>query len=127
MDRKDAEGKYGFEIYQGHGVPAQKIRMVIIEDKNGKFIDAEACGGLHVSGMEQAIGMVKIIDTERISDGVDRIEFVAGNAALDYFRKIDKTVSEVALKLNTDRFKVGREDKLDRRGKQEDEEAAPGL
>ncbi|MDE1851065.1 MAG: alanine--tRNA ligase [Candidatus Micrarchaeota archaeon] len=99
MDRKEAEGKYGFEIYQGHGVPAQKIRMVIIEDKDGNFIDAEACGGLHVTGMEQAIGMIKIIKTERISDGIDRIEFVAGNAALDQWRSIQQR-TEAQLKEN---------------------------
>ncbi len=106
MERKDAESRYGFAIYQGHGVPAQTIRMVIIEDRNGKFVDAEACGGLHVTGMEQAIGLVKIIGTERISDGVDRIELVAGNAALDYFRKLDSTVSQAAVKLNSDPFKL---------------------
>jgi alanyl-tRNA synthetase len=80
--------------------------MVIIEDKNGKFVDAEACGGLHVTGMEQAIGLVKIIGTERISDGVDRIELVAGNAALDYFRKVNGSLSQAALKLNSDPFKL---------------------
>lgn len=107
MGRKEAESRYGFEIYQGHGVPAATIRMVIIEDRDGKFIDAEACGGLHVAGMEQAIGMIKIINTERISDGIDRIELVAGDAALDYFRKLDSAVSEAAIKLNSDPFKLG--------------------
>ncbi|MDE1824214.1 MAG: alanine--tRNA ligase [Candidatus Micrarchaeota archaeon] len=99
MDRKEAEKAYGFEIYQGHGVPAQRIRMVIIEDRDGNFIDAEACGGLHVSGTEQAIGMIKIIKTERISDGIDRIEFVAGNAALDHWRSIQEK-TEAQLKEN---------------------------
>ncbi len=106
MDRKDAEGKYGFEIYQGHGVPTQTMRMVIIEDKDGKFIDAEACGGLHVSGMEQAIGTVKIIGTERISDGIDRIEFVAGYAALDYFRKLNNEATSTATEANTTIFGI---------------------
>ncbi|MHB1830659.1 MAG: alanine--tRNA ligase [Candidatus Micrarchaeaceae archaeon] len=106
LSRKEAEEKYGFSIYQGHGVPAHTIRMVIIEDKNGNLIDAEACGGLHVAGMEQAIGMVKVINTERISDGIDRIELVAGNAALDYFRRIEKELSESSRKLNSDQFAV---------------------
>ncbi len=106
MDRKDAEGKYGFEIYQGHGVPAKSIRIVLIEGKDGKFIDAEACGGLHVAGMEQAIGMVKIIDTERISDGIDRIVLVAGNAALDYITKANNTLTAAAVELNSDKFKI---------------------
>jgi len=106
MDRKEAEGKFGFSIYQGHGVPAQTIRMVVIDSKDGRLVDAEACGGLHVTGMEQAIGIVKIINTERISDGIDRIELVAGNAALDYFRKLDRALSSVALKLNSDPFSL---------------------
>ena len=82
------------------------MRIVLIEGRSGKFIDAEACGGLHVEGMEQAIGTIKIIDTERISDGVDRIEFVAGEAALDYFRKLNEEISDSALKLNSDPFKI---------------------
>ncbi len=102
MDRKQAESEYGFEIYQGHGVPSKSIRMVIIESKDGRLIDAEACGGLHVAGMEQAIGTVKIRGTERISDGVDRIELVAGSAALDYFRSTLGTLSEAASRLNCD-------------------------
>ncbi len=106
LSRKEAEERYGFAIYQGHGVPAHMIRMVVIEDKNGNLIDAEACGGLHVAGMEQAIGIVKIINTERISDGVDRIELVAGNAAVDYFRRMENELSESSLKLNSDRFSV---------------------
>jgi len=100
MDRKDAEGKYGFEIYQGHGVPTQKMRMVLIDTKDGKFIDAEACGGLHVAGMEQAIGTVKIINTERISDGIDRIELAAGNAELDYAQAQQRILHQIAGKLN---------------------------
>ncbi len=106
MDRKDAEGKYGFEIYQGHGVPAQSIRMVLIDSKDGKFIDAEACGGLHVAGMEQAIGTVKIIGTERISDGVDRIVLVAGNAAVDYFNRTLHKLATAAHRLNSDMFSL---------------------
>ncbi|MCL4365558.1 alanine--tRNA ligase-related protein, partial [Candidatus Marsarchaeota archaeon] len=130
MDRKDAEGKYGFEIYQGHGVPSHTMRMVIIEGMDGGFIDAEACGGLHVAGMEQAIGMIKIIDTERISDGVDRIVFVAGDAALDYFRNVSNVLSDAALKLNTEQSRVverieliGEENRKARKQMQEYKEA----
>jgi alanyl-tRNA synthetase len=106
MERGKAEGEFGFSIYQGHGMPTKKMRMVIIRDKKGELIDAEACGGLHVAGKEYAIGMVKIINTARISDGVDRIEFVAGNAALDYFNMEHKELSNAAEVLNADRFKL---------------------
>lgn len=90
MDRSEAEGKYGFAIYQGHGVPSKTIRIVLIEDRNGNFIDAEACGGLHVVGKEKSISIIRILKTERISDGVDRIEFAAGKAALDRMRQLQE-------------------------------------
>lgn len=106
MDRGEAESKYGFEIYQGHGVPAKKMRIILIQSDDGRFIDAEACGGLHAVGMEHAIGMIKIISSYRLHDGIDRIEFVAGEAALDYVRSISKSLSEAAMKANADPFKL---------------------
>jgi alanyl-tRNA synthetase len=106
MHRGDAESKYGFSIYQGRGVPAKTMRMVVVKDKEGKVIDAEACGGLHAAGRENIIGIVKIINTYRIHDGVDRIEFVAGKAAIDYFRKEDKELSAIAIKMNSEKLDV---------------------
>ncbi len=106
MERGEAERKFGFSIYQGHGMPTKKMRMVIIRDMEGKLIDAEACGGLHVAGMEYAIGSMKIIGSSRIHDGVDRIEFAAGNAALDYFRKEQRELGLAAGALNSDLFGV---------------------
>lgn len=105
MDRGEAESKYGFVIYQGHGVPAKKMRIVTIGDKNGKVFDAQACGGLHVVDRESSIGIVKIIETARIHDGVDRIEFVAGPAALDYFQREDSELSRVAREMNVEKMK----------------------
>ena len=80
MDRGDAEKAYGFSIYQGHGVPAKRMRIVVITGKDGKLIDAEACGGMHVVARESGIGLIKIISSSRIHDGVDRLEFVAGKS-----------------------------------------------
>ncbi|MDE1847253.1 MAG: alanine--tRNA ligase [Candidatus Micrarchaeota archaeon] len=105
LDRGEAESKYGFVIYQGHGVPARKMRIVTIADKNGKVFDAQACGGLHVVDRESSIGMVKIIESTRIHDGVDRIEFVAGPAALDYFDKEDAELRNVAREMNVEKMK----------------------
>ena len=102
MSRADAEQNYGFTIYQGHGVPAKLMRIIIIKDKHGKLIDAEACGGLHVASYESSIGMIKIINTSRIHDGVDRIEFVAGKAALEYMQNEHNELSSAATLLNSD-------------------------
>ncbi|HEX7468733.1 MAG TPA: alanine--tRNA ligase, partial [Methanobacterium sp.] len=76
MDRTKAEKKYGFNIYQGGIVPGANIRTVKIDD-----IDVQACAGTHVK-LTGDIGLIKITKTERIQDGVERIEFSAGEAAI---------------------------------------------
>ncbi len=96
MDRKSAETKFGFSIYQGHGVPASMLRIVKINDMKGNLIDAEACGGLHLAGRESDIGLIKIISSYRIHDGIDRIEFVAGKAAVDYIKGIESQIRRIA-------------------------------
>ncbi len=95
-DRNKAEADYGFAIYQGHGVPAKRLRIVEVRDLNGKLIDAEACGGLHLMGRESSIGLIKITSSFRIHDGVDRIEFVAGSAAMEYLAAMDRNIAELA-------------------------------
>lgn len=106
MERGEAEGKYGFTIYQGHGVPAKRMRIVVVTDKRGELIDAEACGGMHIAGRESLVGTIKIINTSRISDGVDRIEFVAGKAALEYFQREHKELGASAELANSERFEL---------------------
>lgn len=106
LDRHDAETKYGFSIYQGHGVPASKLRIVRVEDLKGKLIDAEACGGLHLAGRESTIGIIKIISTARIHDGINRIEFVAGPAALEHINGLERSIDSVAKAANVDRDKL---------------------
>ncbi|RZN39832.1 MAG: alanine--tRNA ligase [Methanosarcinales archaeon] len=75
MDRVDAEKEYGFALYQGGVPPGEKIRVVRVGG------DVEACAGTHLpfTGM---VGQIKLLHTERIQDGVERIEFAAGNAAV---------------------------------------------
>jgi alanyl-tRNA synthetase len=106
MDRGEAEKLYGFEIYQGHGIPSKRMRVIIIEDKKGNLIDAEACGGLHATGIENYLGIIKITSSYRLHDGIDRIEFVAGPAALSYFRKEDKELKRSASAINSSEFSL---------------------
>ena len=106
LERKDAENRFGFTIYQGHGAPSKKLRIVEIKDLEGNIIDAEACGGLHLINRESGIGLVKIIKVLKIHDGINRIEFVAGLATLDYFNNIQKQTQEMALTINADSDKV---------------------
>jgi alanyl-tRNA synthetase len=78
MDRGDAERQYGFRLYQG-GVPiGKKLRVVRIGD-----FDVEACAGTHVRQTNE-LGLIKILKTERIQDGVERIIFAAGMASVKH-------------------------------------------
>ncbi len=80
LDRGTAEQTYGFRIYQGGVVPVKSVRIVSIGD-----IDVEACGGTHVKSTGN-IESIKITRTKRIQDGVVRLEFVSGPAALKHAR-----------------------------------------
>ncbi|WP_456454955.1 alanine--tRNA ligase [Methanopyrus sp.] len=77
MDRNEAERRYGFELYQGGVVPGREIRVVEIEGWN-----VQACAGTHCDNTGE-IGPIKIVGRERIQDGVERIKFAAGEAALE--------------------------------------------
>jgi alanyl-tRNA synthetase len=78
MDRNEAEQKYGFDLYQGGVVPGKRVRVVDIEGWN-----TQACAGTHYTKTGE-VGFIKIIRTERIQDGIERIEFATGDAALKY-------------------------------------------
>jgi alanyl-tRNA synthetase len=91
MERDQAEKKYGFRLYQGGAVPGKEIRVVEIQN-----FDVEACGGTHCSSTGE-LGLIKIISTERIQDGVVRLNFVAGESALNYVQKLDDAVKAVSL------------------------------
>ncbi|HKG88187.1 MAG TPA: alanine--tRNA ligase, partial [Nitrososphaeraceae archaeon] len=92
-DRGDAEQQYSFRIYQGGVVPTNNIRIVNIEGW-----DIEACGGTHI-GQTGEIGLIKIIKAERIQDGIVRLEFVAGEAALNYIQKQENQLTAIAQSL----------------------------
>jgi alanyl-tRNA synthetase len=69
MQRDQAEKKYGFRLYQGGAVPGKEIRIVDM----GEW-DAEACGGTHLSNTYE-VGLIKIINTERVQDGIERLTY----------------------------------------------------
>ncbi|WP_406659851.1 alanine--tRNA ligase [Methanolobus sp. ZRKC3] len=75
MERSEAEKTYGFGLYQG-GVPlGTEIRVLKVAD------DIEACAGTHCTNTG-LVGPIKILKSERIQDGVERIEYAAGKAAV---------------------------------------------
>ncbi|MEM4308409.1 MAG: alanine--tRNA ligase [Thermoplasmata archaeon] len=95
MERSQAERKYGFRLYQGGVVPGKEIRIVEIPD-----FDVEACGGAHCESTGE-VGLIKILRTRRIQDGVVRIEFVAGLRAYQVFAEMEEMVGNMAGMLKT--------------------------
>jgi alanyl-tRNA synthetase len=76
LPRNEAESRYGFRLYQGGAVPGKDIRVV----KTGDW-DVEACAGTHL-GTTSEVGFVKIVYTERVQDGVERLGYAVGLKAL---------------------------------------------
>ncbi|MGP8336621.1 MAG: alanine--tRNA ligase [Methanosarcinaceae archaeon] len=89
MDRTDAEQAYGFGLYQGGVPPGNRIRVLKIGD------DIEACAGTHCTSTG-LVGPIKILKTERIQDGVERIEYAAGEAAVRAVQENDTLLHESA-------------------------------
>ncbi|WP_018257217.1 alanine--tRNA ligase [Halomicrobium katesii] len=88
-DRHEAEKAHGFDLYQG-GIPTgEQIRLIHVAD------DVQACGGTHV-GRTGDIGAIKLLNTERIQDGVIRLTFAAGDAAIDATHEIEDALYETA-------------------------------
>ncbi len=98
--RKVAEEKFGFRIFQGGVVPSRSLRIVNIADW-----DVQACGGTHVRTTGE-VGFIKIVRTERIQDGVERLHFVAGYPAVEYVQEMDSTIGKASAALNTQRENV---------------------
>ncbi len=99
MDRIEAEQRYGFVLYQGGVPPGKEIRILRVGN------DVEACGGTHVSNTG-LIGPIKLIKTERIQDGVERIEFSAGEAAVKRMQERDELLNKAseALRVSPDQL-----------------------
>jgi len=92
LPRNVAEQKYGFRLYQGGAVPGKELRIVSIGD-----IDYEACGGTHhMLETTGEIGYFKIVKRESVQDGVERITYKAGNAAVKYVQEREKIIKQAA-------------------------------
>jgi len=94
MDRNEAEKKHGYVLYQG-GVPmGDEIRVVETEDWN-----VQACGGTHCESTGK-IGPIKILSTESVQDGVIRLNFSAGEAAIESIHERDEILQQTADKFS---------------------------
>jgi alanyl-tRNA synthetase len=89
MPKDEAEKKYGFTLYQGGIVPGNKLRVVNIEGT-----DTEACCGTHADNTSE-VGQIKLMRANRISDGIVRLEYCAGEAALKLINNMSTLLHQV--------------------------------
>jgi alanyl-tRNA synthetase len=90
LPRNEAESRYGFRLYQGGAVPGKDIRVV----KTGDW-DVEACAGTHL-GTTIEVGFVKIVYTERVQDGVERLGYAVGLKALKAVQEQESLIWKVS-------------------------------
>jgi len=102
LPREEAEKRYGFRLYQGGVVPGRQIRVV----KVGEW-DVEACGGTHLRATGE-VGLIKVLHTARIQDGVERIVFSSGIPAVEHVQVVEKQVKAASEVLNVPLEQVGK-------------------
>jgi alanyl-tRNA synthetase len=94
LPRNEAEGRYGFRLYQGGAVPGKEIRVVRVGDW-----DVEACAGTHLKNTDE-IGFIKIVHTERVQDGVERLVYSIGISGLERVQQNERLLVKVAETVN---------------------------
>ena len=91
-ERQRAEQKYGFTLYQGGVPPGARIRVVQVGS------EIQACAGTHVRTTGE-IGVIKILGVEHIQDGIERIVFAAGRAAIEAMQGTEQLLKDAAAEL----------------------------
>jgi alanyl-tRNA synthetase len=94
LPRNEAESRYGFRLYQGGAVPGKEIRVVRVGDW-----DVEACAGTHLKNTGE-IGFIKIIHTERVQDGVERLVYSIGIPAVKIVQRNERLLVKLTGALN---------------------------
>ena len=59
----------------------------------------EACGGTHLNTTSE-INIIKIFKSSKLQDGIVRIEFTAGQAAIKLSQKSEDVIAEISSLLN---------------------------
>jgi alanyl-tRNA synthetase len=94
LPRNEAESRYGFRLYQGGTIPGKDIRVVRAGDW-----DVEACAGTHLRNTGE-IGFIKVIHSERVQDGVERLTYSIGIPAVKAVQKNEQLLMKLAEMLN---------------------------
>ena len=87
LDRAEADGRFGFSLYQGGPPKHQQIRVIKIGEH-----DVQACGGTHHDSAG-SVGEVSIIRSSAVQDGVERLQIVAGETAREHTRQQERLLS----------------------------------
>ncbi len=105
LDRNRAEREYGFRLYQGGVPPGNYIRVLDIPG-----IDVEACGGTHLNNTKE-VEKIRILKTERIQDGVNRIVFAAGKM-VDAYQQEEQQLYEQIVAVLRPAFEITTHDQI---------------
>lgn len=89
VERNTAEKRHGFVLYQGGIPPGAEIRTVTVDG------NVQACGGTHLP-TTGILGPIVLLRSERIQDGVERLEYAAGEAALRHIRRRTRLLEEAS-------------------------------
>ncbi|MFX1317003.1 MAG: alanine--tRNA ligase-related protein, partial [Promethearchaeota archaeon] len=100
IPRSEAENKYGMTIYQGGAVPGKNLRIVEVPG-----VDVEACGGTHLNNTSET-GMIKIIKSQKIQDGIVRLTFTAGDATKELEKKEEQILNKLESLLTVPRDQI---------------------
>ncbi|MFT4904567.1 MAG: alanyl-tRNA synthetase [Natronomonas sp.] len=87
--RHEAEEEHGFDLYQGGIPPGEQLRLIHVAE------DVQACAGTHVTRTGD-IGTIKILSTERVQDGIERLTFAAGDAAIEATQRTEDALYDAA-------------------------------
>ena len=88
LGRREADLKYGFDLYQGGAPKGSNIRILKIGEH-----DIQACGGTHHDDPSR-IGSIRLTRSTAVQDGVERLHIVAGIAALEFSRQQARLLSD---------------------------------
>ena len=94
LPRNEAEARYGFRLYQGGAVPGKEVRVVKVGDW-----EVEACAGTHVKNTAE-LGYLKILHTERVQDGRERLVYTTGLYAVKAPHENEKLIAKLSEILN---------------------------
>ncbi|AMW33710.2 alanyl-tRNA editing protein [Fervidobacterium islandicum] len=90
----DVEGVKAFELRKPLSDKVKgEVRLIKIPN-----LDVSACGGFHVDNTGE-IGVIKVIDMEKVKGNLTRMYFVSGQRALKYFKKYNNVLKNLSRQL----------------------------